>query len=155
LLLSRAIVLRKMGFTKYTSQAEKERVRMNEGIRAREVRVIGPEGPERRRTSPCRSDTESAGSGARPYRNITECRAARVQNNRLRQIQVRTKEERERREVEGAHNGNESNAGENRNIRARHAHQGIEGGRVASRRASRESGPIFVGTIQVHGVQLP
>ena len=33
-----------MGFTKYTSQAEKERVRMNEGIRAREVRVIGPEG---------------------------------------------------------------------------------------------------------------
>jgi translation initiation factor IF-3 len=33
-----------MGFTKYTNQAEKERVRMNEGIRAREVRVIGPEG---------------------------------------------------------------------------------------------------------------
>ncbi|QQG38181.1 MAG: translation initiation factor IF-3 [Candidatus Kaiserbacteria bacterium] len=33
-----------MGFTKYTSQAEKERVRMNEGIRASEVRVIGPEG---------------------------------------------------------------------------------------------------------------
>ncbi len=33
-----------MGFTKYTSQAEKERVRMNESIRAREVRVIGPEG---------------------------------------------------------------------------------------------------------------
>lgn len=33
-----------MGFTKYTSQAEKERIRMNEGIRAREVRVIGPEG---------------------------------------------------------------------------------------------------------------
>jgi translation initiation factor IF-3 len=33
-----------MGFTKYTSQAEKERVRMNEGIRAKEVRVIGPEG---------------------------------------------------------------------------------------------------------------
>ena len=33
-----------MGFTKYTSQAEKVRVRMNEGIRAREVRVIGPEG---------------------------------------------------------------------------------------------------------------
>lgn len=33
-----------MGFTKYTTQAEKERVRMNEGIRAREVRVIGPEG---------------------------------------------------------------------------------------------------------------
>ena len=33
-----------MGFTKYTSQAEKERVRMNEGIRARELRVIGPEG---------------------------------------------------------------------------------------------------------------
>ena len=33
-----------MGFTKYTSQAEKERVRMNEGIRAPEVRVIGPEG---------------------------------------------------------------------------------------------------------------
>ena len=32
-----------MGFTKYTSQKEKERVRMNEGIRAREVRVIGPE----------------------------------------------------------------------------------------------------------------
>ena len=36
--------LTRMGFTKYTSQAEKERVRMNEGIRAREVRVIGPEG---------------------------------------------------------------------------------------------------------------
>jgi translation initiation factor IF-3 len=33
-----------MGFTKYTSQAEKERVRMNEGIRAKEVRVLGPEG---------------------------------------------------------------------------------------------------------------
>ena len=33
-----------MGFTKYTTQAEKERVRMNEGIRVREVRVIGPEG---------------------------------------------------------------------------------------------------------------
>ena len=32
-----------MGFTKYTSQAEKERVRMNEGIRVKEVRVIGPE----------------------------------------------------------------------------------------------------------------
>src|SRR3990172_571662 len=31
-----------MGFTKYTSQAEKERARMNEGIRALEVRVIGP-----------------------------------------------------------------------------------------------------------------
>ncbi|OGG54235.1 translation initiation factor IF-3 [Candidatus Kaiserbacteria bacterium RIFCSPLOWO2_12_FULL_53_8] len=33
-----------MGFTKYTSQAEKTRARMNEGIRAPEVRVIGPEG---------------------------------------------------------------------------------------------------------------
>lgn len=33
-----------MGFTKYTSQAEKEQVRMNENIRAKEVRVIGPEG---------------------------------------------------------------------------------------------------------------
>lgn len=33
-----------MGFTKYTSQSEKERVRMNEGIRARELRVIGPNG---------------------------------------------------------------------------------------------------------------
>ena len=33
-----------MGFTKYTSQAEKERVRMNEGIRAATVRVIGPDG---------------------------------------------------------------------------------------------------------------
>lgn len=33
-----------MGFTKYTSQAEKVRARMNEGIRAPEVRVIGPEG---------------------------------------------------------------------------------------------------------------
>jgi len=33
-----------MGFTKYTSQAEKTRARMNEGIRATEVRVIGPEG---------------------------------------------------------------------------------------------------------------
>lgn len=33
-----------MGFTKYTSQAEKERIRMNEGIRSPEVRVIGPEG---------------------------------------------------------------------------------------------------------------
>ncbi len=33
-----------MGFTKYTSQAEKERIRMNEGIRALQVRVIGPEG---------------------------------------------------------------------------------------------------------------
>ena len=33
-----------MGFTKYTSQKEQVRVRMNEGIRAREVRVIGPAG---------------------------------------------------------------------------------------------------------------
>lgn len=33
-----------MGFTKYTSQAEKAQVRMNEGIRAKEVRVLGPEG---------------------------------------------------------------------------------------------------------------
>jgi translation initiation factor IF-3 len=33
-----------MGFTKYTSQAEKEHVRMNESIRVPEVRVIGPEG---------------------------------------------------------------------------------------------------------------
>ena len=33
-----------MGFTKYTNQAEKERVRMNEGIRAAEVRLLGPEG---------------------------------------------------------------------------------------------------------------
>lgn len=33
-----------MGFTKYTSQAEKERVRMNESIRAPEVRCLGPEG---------------------------------------------------------------------------------------------------------------
>ncbi len=31
-----------MGFTKYTTQAEKVRVRMNEGIRVPEVRVIGP-----------------------------------------------------------------------------------------------------------------
>lgn len=31
-----------MGFTKYTSQKEKEQVRMNEGIRVKEVRVIGP-----------------------------------------------------------------------------------------------------------------
>lgn len=33
-----------MGFTKYTSQKEQERVRMNESIRAKELRVIGPEG---------------------------------------------------------------------------------------------------------------
>ncbi|PIR82788.1 translation initiation factor IF-3 [Candidatus Kaiserbacteria bacterium CG10_big_fil_rev_8_21_14_0_10_59_10] len=33
-----------MGFTKYTTQKDKERVRMNEGIRVPEVRVIGPEG---------------------------------------------------------------------------------------------------------------
>lgn len=33
-----------MGFTKYTTQADKEQVRMNESIRAREVRVLGPEG---------------------------------------------------------------------------------------------------------------
>ena len=31
-----------MGFTKYTSQKEKERVQMNEGIRAKDVRLIGP-----------------------------------------------------------------------------------------------------------------
>lgn len=31
-----------MGFTKYTTQQEKSRVRMNEGIRASEVRVLGP-----------------------------------------------------------------------------------------------------------------
>src|SRR3989344_5729645 len=39
-----AIVFRQMGFTKYTSQAEKERIRMNESIRAPQVRVIGPDG---------------------------------------------------------------------------------------------------------------
>lgn len=33
-----------MGFTKYTTQADKERVRMNEGIRAPEIRCLGPEG---------------------------------------------------------------------------------------------------------------
>jgi len=33
-----------MGFTKYTTQAEKENVRMNEAIRAKEVRTLGPEG---------------------------------------------------------------------------------------------------------------
>lgn len=33
-----------MGFTKYTTQQDKERVRMNEGIRAKEVRTLGPEG---------------------------------------------------------------------------------------------------------------
>jgi translation initiation factor IF-3 len=33
-----------MGFTKYTTQTEKERVRMNEGIRVPEVRVIGADG---------------------------------------------------------------------------------------------------------------
>lgn len=33
-----------MGFTKYTSQAEKERIRMNEGLTTAEVRVIGAEG---------------------------------------------------------------------------------------------------------------
>ena len=33
-----------MGFTKYTTQADKERVRMNEGIRAKEVRVLWPDG---------------------------------------------------------------------------------------------------------------
>ncbi len=33
-----------MGFTKYTTQQDKERVRMNESIRAPQVRVIGPEG---------------------------------------------------------------------------------------------------------------
>src|ERR1700734_971938 len=33
-----------MGFTKYTNQAEKERFRMNDAIRVKEVRVIGPEG---------------------------------------------------------------------------------------------------------------
>ncbi len=33
-----------MGFTKYTTQADKTSARMNESIRAREVRVLGPEG---------------------------------------------------------------------------------------------------------------
>lgn len=33
-----------MGFTKYTTQKEKEQIRMNEGIRVPEVRVIGPDG---------------------------------------------------------------------------------------------------------------
>lgn len=33
-----------MGFTKYTTQQDKERVRMNEGIRASEVRTLGPDG---------------------------------------------------------------------------------------------------------------
>jgi translation initiation factor IF-3 len=33
-----------MGFTKYTSQKEETRVRMNESIRVREVRCLGPNG---------------------------------------------------------------------------------------------------------------
>ncbi len=33
-----------MGFTKYTTQTDKERIRMNEDIRAKEVRVLGNEG---------------------------------------------------------------------------------------------------------------
>lgn len=33
-----------MGFTKYTSQKQEERTRINEGIRAKELRVIGDEG---------------------------------------------------------------------------------------------------------------
>ncbi|PIR86348.1 translation initiation factor IF-3 [Candidatus Kaiserbacteria bacterium CG10_big_fil_rev_8_21_14_0_10_43_70] len=33
-----------MGFTKYTSQKEQEKVRINEGIRAKELRVIGEDG---------------------------------------------------------------------------------------------------------------
>ena len=33
-----------MGFTKYTTQNEKTAVRMNESIRAPEIRVLGPEG---------------------------------------------------------------------------------------------------------------
>lgn len=33
-----------MGFTKYTSQAEKTQARMNDGIRAKEVRVLGENG---------------------------------------------------------------------------------------------------------------
>lgn len=33
-----------MGFTKYTTSKEKERLRLNEAIRAREMRVLGPEG---------------------------------------------------------------------------------------------------------------
>lgn len=33
-----------MGFTKYTTQQDKERVRMNDDIRAKEVRCLGPEG---------------------------------------------------------------------------------------------------------------
>lgn len=33
-----------MGFTKYTTQADKSQVRMNESIRAKEVRCLGPEG---------------------------------------------------------------------------------------------------------------
>lgn len=35
---------RYMGFTKYSNAKEKERTRINEGIRAPKVRVIGPEG---------------------------------------------------------------------------------------------------------------
>ena len=33
-----------MGFTKYTTSKEKERLRINDAIRAREMRVVGPEG---------------------------------------------------------------------------------------------------------------
>jgi len=33
-----------MGFTKYTTQSEKAAARMNEGIRAPEIRVLGPDG---------------------------------------------------------------------------------------------------------------
>ena len=33
-----------MGFTKYTTQQDKQRVRMNEGITVPEVRCLGPAG---------------------------------------------------------------------------------------------------------------
>lgn len=41
---ARGAAFHTMGFTKYTTQKEKERVRMNEGIRVPEVRVIGAQG---------------------------------------------------------------------------------------------------------------
>ena len=38
------VVFLYMGFTKYTTSKEKERLRLNDAIRAKEMRVVGPEG---------------------------------------------------------------------------------------------------------------
>src|SRR5665213_2903070 len=75
-----AITLEQMGFTKYTTQADKERVRMNEGIRAREVRLRSRR-REFRDPSCCRGARKSTRDESRPHRDLSQRQSSGLQNN--------------------------------------------------------------------------